>query len=136
MARSDAQHRREDALRRAADHSAFLRESLHAHPEIGDAFKKSGAESAVAAALSLETGEIEVQLRRQRHALALAVALGDLSGEMPLERVTEILSDFADRAIDEAIIQAIVECVPDADPQGFACAGPPNFGMSLIPVVE
>jgi glutamate-ammonia-ligase adenylyltransferase len=120
MARSDAQHRREDALRRAADHSAFLRESLQMHPKIADAFKKSGAESAVMAALSLETEEIDVQLRRQRHALALAVALGDLSGEMPLERVTEILSDFADRAIDEAIRQAIAERVPDADPQGFA----------------
>jgi glutamate-ammonia-ligase adenylyltransferase len=120
MARSDAQHRREDALRRAADHSAFLRESLQTHPEIADAFKKSGAESAVVTALSLEAGEIEVQLRRQRHALALAVALGDLSGEMPLERVTEILSDFADRAIDAAVVGAIRERVPDADPQGFA----------------
>jgi glutamate-ammonia-ligase adenylyltransferase len=50
----------------------------------------------------------------------LAVALGDLSGELPLERVTKILSDFADRAIDEALSAAILERVPDADPCGFA----------------
>jgi glutamate-ammonia-ligase adenylyltransferase len=48
------------------------------------------------------------------------VALGDLAGELPLEQVTRLLSDFADRAIDQAIKAAIRERVPDADPQGFA----------------
>src|SRR5919112_3097850 len=55
-----------------------------------------------------------------RRALALAVGLGDLAGELPLEQVTRLLSDFADRAIDEAVAAAISERVPGADPQGFA----------------
>ena len=29
--------------------------------------------------------------------------LGDLAGEMALEEVTRLLSDFADRAIDQAV---------------------------------
>jgi glutamate-ammonia-ligase adenylyltransferase len=52
--------------------------------------------------------------------LALAVALGDLSGELSLEEVTRLLSDFADKAIDEAVRDAIAERVPDAEAQGFA----------------
>jgi len=63
---------------------------------------------------------LERALRRRRHGLALAVALGDLAGELPLERVTALLSDFADAAIDEAVAAAIAERVPDAAPSGFA----------------
>ena len=50
----------------------------------------------------METASIN-GLRRQRYALALAVALGDLAGELTLEEVTGLLSAFADRAIDEAV---------------------------------
>src|SRR5205814_9029216 len=54
------------------------------------------------------------------HGLALAVALGDLAGELSLEAVTRLLSDFADAAIDRAVAAAIRERVPDAQPLGFA----------------
>ena len=64
--------------------------------------------------------DLAASLRRQRQGLALAVALGDLSGELQLEQVTQLLSDFADRAIDQAVRAAIAERVPDAEPQGFA----------------
>src|SRR4051794_5326327 len=111
---------RQDALRRASEFSPFLREALLAWPEIAETFAESGAKAAVEAALATEAEDLDVRLRRQRHALALAVALGDLSGEMALEDVTRPLSDFADRAIDEAVAQAISERVPDAEPQGFA----------------
>ena len=111
---------REDALERARRHSPFLRDALQALPKIGDAFMANGAESAAELALSAAAGSVEDELRRQRYGLALAVALGDLAGEMPLERVTGLLSDFADRAIDEAVREAIAERVPGADPQGFA----------------
>ena len=100
--------------------SPFLREALLARPEIGEAFVASGAKAAAVAALRSAGDELDVRFRRQRHGLALAVALGDLSGEMALEDVTRLLSDFADRAIDEAIAAAIAERVPDAEPQGFA----------------
>ena len=118
MARNS--HSRQDALRRASEYSPFLREAVLARPEIAEAFIESGAKAAIETALAAGGEELDVRLRRQRHALALAVALGDLSGEMGLEDVTRPLSDFADRAIDAAVTEAIAECVPDAAPQGFA----------------
>jgi glutamate-ammonia-ligase adenylyltransferase len=111
---------RADALRRASEHSPFLREAIRTRGEIAATFLSDGA--AAAAELALATGGegVEARLRRQRHGLALAVALGDLSGELPLEDVTRLLSDFADRAIDQAVRQAISERVPDSAAQGFA----------------
>jgi glutamate-ammonia-ligase adenylyltransferase len=111
---------RHDALDRAKRHSPFLREALLARANIADAFLARGAEAAAEAAIASRADRVDARLRRQRHALALAVALGDLSGELPLERVTRLLSDFADRAIDEAVAAAIAERTPDRAPQGFA----------------
>jgi glutamate-ammonia-ligase adenylyltransferase len=112
---------REHALARARTYSPFLRESLLSRNEIGDAFLARGAAAAARLALAvpgeLATGE---RLRKQRHALALAVALGDLSAELSLEDVTALLSDFADAAIDEAVKTAITERAPGAVPEGFA----------------
>ena len=120
MNRSNSTGLREDALRRAEAHSPFLREALKAHPQIGSVFLQGGASAAADAALEIGGESLESELRRRRHALALAVALGDLSGEFPLEQVTLLLSDFADSAIDAAIAAAISERTPDAEPQGFA----------------
>jgi len=113
-------HSRQDALRRADEFSPFLREAVLARPEIAKTFIKSGAKAAVETALAAQAEELDVRLRRRRHGLALAVALGDLSGEMALEGVTKPLSNFADRAIDAAVAEAIAERVPNAGPQGFA----------------
>lgn len=112
---------REDAIDRAARHSPFLRETLSARGEIGDRFLEQGAKAA--AELALSTGRelpIDQRLRVQRRGLALAIALGDLSGELSLEQVTRLLSDFADEAIDGAVAAAIGERVEGADPRGFA----------------
>ena len=120
---------RENALERARKHSPFLREALSARAEIVEAFLESGAEiAAEAALLSASELPIDRRLRQRRHALALAVALGDLSGELPLERVTALLSDFADSAIDEAVSAAILERVPDASPAGFAVVAMGKLG--------
>src|SRR6476619_3130094 len=73
---------RADALDRARRFSPFLRDALQAHPEIGEAFLARGATVAAELALSADGDGLEAQLRRQRHGLALAVALGDLAGEM------------------------------------------------------
>ena len=119
MSRSDATGR-EDALARARDHSPFLRDALAVKSDVAHAFLDQGAEAA--AALALCAGPdltVDQRLRSQRHGLALAVALGDLAGELPLERVTALLSDFADKAIDEAVTAAIGERTPGADPAGF-----------------
>jgi glutamate-ammonia-ligase adenylyltransferase len=113
-------HPRADAFERARRFSPFLREAMQALPHVLDAFLERGSEAAVALALSARADELGAELRRQRHGLALAVALGDLSGEMPLEAVTAALSVFADQAIDRALNQAIAERMPDVEPLGFA----------------
>ena len=120
MSRDSSSGDRKAALTRATGHSPFLRELVSARAEIVDAFLEGGATAAAALSLEVSADELGATLRRQRQGLALAVALGDLSGEFALEQVTQLLSDFADSAIDQAVRAAIAERVPDADPQGFA----------------
>jgi glutamate-ammonia-ligase adenylyltransferase len=115
-----ARQSREDALRRAERHSPFLRQALAAQPAIADTFLTHGSAAAAEQALSRESETLEARLRLRRHGLALAVALGDLAGELPLEEVTRLLSDFADAAIGQSVDAAIRERVPDAEPKGFA----------------
>jgi glutamate-ammonia-ligase adenylyltransferase len=111
---------RTEAVGRAEANAPFLRSALAAFPDIATRFVVDGSEAALAIALS-QTGEsVGQQLRRQRHALALAVALADISGEQSLEWVTAKLSDFADRAMDDAISAAMLERVPDEEPRGLA----------------
>ncbi|MFL6829771.1 MAG: bifunctional [glutamate--ammonia ligase]-adenylyl-L-tyrosine phosphorylase/[glutamate--ammonia-ligase] adenylyltransferase [Sphingomicrobium sp.] len=120
MNRNSSTRPREDALARAERHSPFLREAAQALPRVIEAFLGKGSDAAVRLALDAQDSDVEVELRRERHGLALAVALGDLAGELPLESVTARLSDFADSAIERALAQAIAERTPDAAPEGFA----------------
>ena len=120
MNRPDSGSGREQAIERAERFSPFLRDALEARPEIADRFRDQGAKAAAEIALGEADPDLGVVLRRQRLGLALAVALGDLSGELSLEGVTALLSDFADQAIDRAVAQAIGERVPDSQPAGFA----------------
>ena len=112
---------RETALARAVTEAPFLASAAGVFPAIADDFLARGSESALDAALAIgEVDPLATRLRRRRRALALAVALGDLSGELSLERVTAALSDFADAALDEALAVAIAERVPGAPPVGLA----------------
>ena len=111
---------RNEALERAEAHAPFLRDAMLAFPDIAAQFAVDGAESAIGAALALDGDTVAQRLRRQRRALALAVALGDLSGELELEALTWALSDFADRAINAALAAAIEERAPGAGTTGFA----------------
>ena len=111
---------RKTTVDRAAGHAPFLRGAIGALPLIVSEFVVHGARAAIALALESGAGEVGALLRQRRRALALAVALGDLAGELPLESVTAALSGFADQAIDMAVVQAIAERVPDAPPRGFA----------------
>ena len=111
---------RSNALERAEVHAPFLRSAIAAFPEIADSFAKEGSEAALRLALSLEGDSVGERLRRRRHALALAVALADLSGEQPLEWITARLSDFADCAMDEALRCAMLERIPDEEPRGLS----------------
>ena len=91
---------RADAVARAEAHSPFLREAMRARPDLLARFTAGGSKAALERALQSTDPDLATELRRQRLGLALAVALGDLSGELPLESVTAVLSDFAVRAID------------------------------------
>ena len=104
---------------RAERCSPFLRDALRALSPIAETFADAGAGAAVALALEARDEALDVELRQQRLGLALAVALGDLSGEFTLEQVTEHLSAFADRAIHRALEAAVRERVPEASTDGF-----------------
>ena len=123
---------RSNARARAELFSPFLRDSLRALPEVGEIFEREGAEPAARFALGAAAEELEVELRRQRLGLAVAVALGDLSGELSLEDVTALLSDFADSAIDRAVAAAIQERTPGADPMGFAVIAMGKLGSGEL----
>ncbi|WP_294003439.1 bifunctional [glutamate--ammonia ligase]-adenylyl-L-tyrosine phosphorylase/[glutamate--ammonia-ligase] adenylyltransferase [Sphingomonas sp.] len=108
------------ALARAEAHSPFLRAAAAAFPQVARMFVDHGSEAAFAVAAALEGDGVAARLRLRRHAIALAVALADLSGEKDLIWVTRALSDFADAAMDEALSAAILERMPDAEPRGIA----------------
>ena len=101
-------------------------------PDIARCFVEEGSEAAVARALALAGDTVGERLRRRRHALALAVALGDLSGEQPLEWVTSTLSGFADAAMDEALRSAMIERMPDEEPRGLAILALGKLGSSEL----
>ncbi|WP_283938137.1 bifunctional [glutamine synthetase] adenylyltransferase/[glutamine synthetase]-adenylyl-L-tyrosine phosphorylase [Sphingomonas brevis] len=111
---------RSDALKRAENHAPFLRSAMAAFPDLVSGFAAEGSDAAVAKALEMPGETVGERLRRRRHALALAVALADLSGEQPLEWVTAKLSDFADAAMDEALRTAMLERMPEDEPRGLA----------------
>lgn len=115
---------RRGALDRALRWSPFLRGLIERHPELAETFEQFGSEEALAFAAGEGSGEqpVAVSLRLARQRLALATALGDLSGELSLEAVTAALSDFADRAIHAALAQAIAERTP----------GEPLAGLTVL----
>ncbi|HEX6605200.1 MAG TPA: bifunctional [glutamate--ammonia ligase]-adenylyl-L-tyrosine phosphorylase/[glutamate--ammonia-ligase] adenylyltransferase [Sphingomicrobium sp.] len=89
-------------------------------PDLRDCFLEAGAAAAAAAAREPGDEAIEDRLRRERRGVALAVALGDLAGELSFEQATGLLSDFADRAIDDTVHAALAERVPGAPAEGFS----------------
>ena len=93
---------------------------MAARPDIVEAFVGGGAETAAAEALRSGGETVASELRLRRRALALAVALGDLSGQFQLEQVTALLSDFADASIDRAIGAAMAELFPGEEPRGLS----------------
>lgn len=110
---------REEAVVRAQSFSPFLRDAMTRRPDVLDAFLRSGSQAAAHVARSSGAETVESELRRRRVGVALAAALGDLSGELGLEQVTAILSGFADQAIDRAVEAAIAERFPGEPPRGF-----------------
>jgi glutamate-ammonia-ligase adenylyltransferase len=108
------------ALARARAHAPFLALGLDRQPELEGLLAEGRGENALAHARELTgSDDIGLALRRERSALAVALAIGDLAGAFALPRVMQELSDFADRALDTAIAAAIRRRVPHAESAGF-----------------
>lgn len=109
-----------DALDRAMRWSPFLAMVAAREPGIVDAAGSGRLDLSSPLIPDLPDDlPVATRLRRQRRALALTVALGDLSGRLDLTAVTGALTRFADHALDTAIRTAIAERYPGEEPRGF-----------------
>ena len=132
------------ALHRARAEAPFLARGLDRLPELEALLQAGRIEDALTAAHQAGANEADtsIALRRQRLALAVALAIGDLAGALPLARVMAELSTFADHALDAAIIAAMRRRLPDAEPQGFSAialgkhgAGELNYSSDIDPIL-
>ena len=132
------------AIARAHAHAPFLSRALERLPELAGLLASGQGEAAVSWAKAAGEGAANVPslLRQERHALALALAIGDLAGAFPLGRVVGELTALADRALDAAIRDAIRARVPDAEPAGFIAlalgkhgAGELNYSSDIDPIL-
>ncbi len=132
-----------DALRRARDHAPFLRRSLDRLPDLAALLETGEGEAALEWARARGAHEdTGIALRRERLALATALAVGDLAAAFPLARVVRELTDFADRALDRAIRAAIAERTGEDSARGFIAlalgkqgAGELNYSSDIDPVL-
>lgn len=111
-----------DALLRARRHSPYLAAQLDRFPALEQTLARDGVESAIADAerAGEEAPGLAAALRRERNALSAALAVADLAGALPLERLTAELSDLADRSLERALAAAIDERTPGEGVRGFA----------------
>ena len=132
--RAEGSHDYPNAIERARTHSPFLAQALERLPELGETLAAGRIDEALAQARGAGDGapDLATALRRERLALALALAIGDLAGALPLGRVVAELSAFADRALDAAILHAIRRRAPDAEPQGFAAIALGKLGAQEL----
>ncbi|WP_430442666.1 bifunctional [glutamine synthetase] adenylyltransferase/[glutamine synthetase]-adenylyl-L-tyrosine phosphorylase [Sphingorhabdus contaminans] len=109
-----------NAIDRASANSPFLSGLMERNADLMALIEAGDLDAALHSALARQSESVGATLRQQRQGVALVTALADLAGIWDLNRVTRILSDFADHALDEAIAAAIEERVPGAPNQGFA----------------
>ena len=132
------------AIERALAHAPHLAQGLERLPALADLLASGAGEAALtwAKAAGADEADTGVALRREKRALALALAIGDLAGVFPLARVMGELSSFADRAMNTAISAAIHLRVPEAEPAGFIAlalgkhgAGELNYSSDIDPIL-
>lgn len=136
-------HDWESALHRARTHAPFLARALDRQPELAELLAAGDGKGALAwARAQAEHPDTEVALRRERLALAAALAVGDLAGAFPLAQVVGELTAFADRALDRAIRTAIAERTDDDNTTGFIAlalgkqgAGELNYSSDIDPIL-
>ncbi len=109
-----------NAIERAARNAPFLAHLIERERALIADIATAARDPLGAARIADPDTPLPRRLRIERRRLALAAAIGDLSGQLDFVAVTRALSDFADYALDAAIGAAIVERVPGADPHGLA----------------
>ncbi len=133
-----------DAVARARAYAPFLARALDRLPAFAEMLEAGRIDEALTAAQAAGGGtdNLGVALRRERLALSLSLAIGDLAGGLSLAQVIGALSTFADRALDSAITAAIRRRVPDAEPAGFSAialgkhgAGELNYSSDIDPIL-
>ena len=115
----------QDALRRARENAPFLAMAMQNQPGLTDLLEAENLEAALEFGRSAGEGAANVRqkLRREKRALALTLAVGDLAGRLSLTDVITRLSDFADRALDEALVDIYATRYPGAPVEGFSVIG-------------
>lgn len=98
---------------------------LDVQPELADLLASDNLEAALEYCTMAgdKAGNVRQKLRREKRALALTLAIGDLAGRLSLTDVITQLSDFADRALDEALADIYATRYPDAPVEGFSIIG-------------
>ncbi len=91
----------------------FLRQVLGEGPDTALADISSRLKDELAREMDRDRLMRELRLARRR--VALLVALADITGHWPLERVTQALSDFADAALSAAISHLLLEAAGKGD---------------------
>ena len=132
------------ALERARNHAPFLARGLERHGELAELLALGNAEAALslAKAAGEGVGDAGASLRREKRAIALVLAIGDLAGGFDLARVMRELSLFADRALHRAMTAAIARRVEGAGPDGMIGlalgkhgAGELNYSSDIDPIL-
>ena len=108
-----------EAIARIDDASPFLSRLLALEPAITASPQDWVADPLTSARIDDPTMAVAKRLRVERRRIALAIAIGDISGAIDLNGAMLALSDFADYALDTAIRTAIEERTPGAEPKGF-----------------
>jgi glutamate-ammonia-ligase adenylyltransferase len=111
-----------DACERIDRHAPFLRSLAERHRAVIEIVAEGATASLFEDIFSADVpmAETGAYLRQSRQRVALAIALSDLAGLLPLEEIVVLLSDFADYALDRAIAAAMSEVFPGAENIGFA----------------
>jgi glutamate-ammonia-ligase adenylyltransferase len=136
------------AIARARANAPYLAGLLERRPGLAELLAAGDGAGALAFARRAGEGAPDTgsALRREKQALALTLAIGDLAGAFPLLEVTGALSAFADRALDAAIVEGIRRRAPDFDPAeastGFIAlalgkhgAGELNYSSDIDPIL-
>lgn len=130
------------ALARARQHAPYLARGLERREDLAALLAEGRGEEALLAAKSVAPGDVATALRREKLALGVVLAIGDLAGAFDLAKVVRELSTFADRALHAAIGDAIarrVEGVQAAGMIGLALgkhgAGELNYSSDIDPIL-